>query len=73
MNFDNDSWADLAQGLTFGLEADELADMRLWMADSPWCEMGLDEVGGLSADEVARWIDRYYEAGVLGFLRDREV
>jgi ABC-type transport system involved in cytochrome c biogenesis ATPase subunit len=55
------------------LNVEEVADMRLWIADCPWADLDDEQVAALSDNDVIDGVREHYEGGIGMFLADRGI
>jgi hypothetical protein len=55
------------------LTDEELAAMRHWIADCPWADLDLDDIDGMTNDDVVLGVLQHYAGGLRAFLDDLEV
>lgn len=52
------------------LSREQIEDMRGWLADCSWRDLGVEEVAQLSDEQVVGGVRRHYVGGVEQFLVD---
>lgn len=52
------------------LGQEQIEDMRGWLADCSWRDVGPEDVAQLSAEQVVDGVRRHYDGGVEQFLAD---
>lgn len=52
------------------LQPHQLADARAWIADCEWANLGSEDVGELTDEQVIAGVARHYEGGIQQFALD---
>lgn len=55
------------------LTVEEVADMRLWIADCPWAGLDDEQIAAMSEEDVIDAVRRHYDGGIGMFLADRGI